>query len=111
MSLWSKFLTLFNRENNILTEVNERTKDIMATLQSGFNDLSAAITTLGTDMSAGFTSVLAEINALQGQQSPVTGDQLEGLATQVNALKSGFDSFVSSAVPPAPPAPPPAPAS
>lgn len=84
-------------EHQLLEEIDERIKKLMATLSSGFADLTAAITNLGTDMSAGFTAVLAEINSLQGQQSPVTGDQLEALATQVNTLKGGFDTFVSSA--------------
>ena len=77
----------------------------MATLSGGFADLTAAITTLGTDMSAGLTSVLAEINSLKSQQEPVTGDQLEALATQVNTIKTSFDSFLASAAPVAPASP------
>jgi hypothetical protein len=87
---------------SLLTKIDKGVTQLMATLSGGFADLSAAITALTTDTSAGFASVLAEINTLKNQPTPVTGDQLEALATAVNTIKSGFDSFVTSAVPPAP---------
>ena len=62
----------------------------MVPLQTGFNDLTAAVNALSTE---------ADIAALQAQiaaGNPITGDQLEALATQVSGITSGFVSVVGT---------------
>lgn len=88
-----------------LETLKERIQKLMATSNQGFADLSNDLNALSTDMTAGFTAVLANITALQAQGTGVTNAQLEELAAQVTTMKSGFDSFVTSATAPAPAAP------
>lgn len=67
----------------------------MVPLQTGFNDLTAAVNALSTEAVA----VEADIAALQAQVaagSPITGDQLEALATQVSGITGGFASVVGT---------------
>lgn len=91
-----------------LDGIKERIKHLMSTAAQGLTDLTNAITALGADMSAGFTSVLAEITALQGQSTGVSNAQLEALASTVTGLKNNVDTFVAAATAPAPTTPAPA---
>jgi len=63
----------------------------MSDLITGYNDLSAAIGTL----SSVEVTIVAEIQALQAQVangSPVTGDQLDALASEVSGITAGFQA-------------------
>lgn len=63
----------------------------MSDIVTGFNDLTAAIGTL----SSVEATVVAEIVALQAQVaagSPVTGDQLDALASEVSGITAGFQA-------------------
>lgn len=66
----------------------------MASVSQGYTDLQTAITALGAEES----SVASAIAALQQQVasgSPVTGDQLEALATQVSTVTTQLQTAIA----------------
>lgn len=81
----------------------------MSTQSQGLTDLQAAVTglqTANTALVAEDASILAAVKALQAQVaagSPVTNDQLEAIATQVNAASAqvtGVTNDLTAAIAP-----------
>ena len=76
----------------------ERLERQMLPLQQGYADLQTAINALSSEE----TSVAATITSLQQQiaaGSPVTGDQLEALATQVGGVTTQLTAIAPPPVP------------
>lgn len=85
---------LFKRDSKKILEGIERLEQLMSTIAQGFSDLQSAIAALTSEEG----SVVTAIQALQAQiaaGSPVTGDQLEALVTQVNSVSSGLATAIA----------------
>lgn len=79
----------------------EKENQLMASVSVGFTDLTNAVNALVAEEG----SVVTAIQALQAQVvagSPVTGDQLEALATQVQSATSGLAAAIAPPPTPAP---------
>jgi conjugal transfer/entry exclusion protein len=84
---------MFGNYQKILEGI-ERLEKLMSSLSQGFSDLQNAIAALTSEEG----SVVSTIQALQAQiaaGSPVTGDQLEALVTQVNSVSSGLAAAIA----------------
>lgn len=75
----------------------ERIEKFMASLSQGFTDLTTAVNALTAEEG----SVVSAIQALQAQVAagtPVTGDQLESLVTQINSVSTGLQAAIAPPV-------------
>lgn len=68
----------------------------MVPLQTGFTDLTNAVNALGTEV-VSVESAIASLQAQVAAGSPITGDQLEALATQVAGINTGLASAIAPA--------------
>jgi uncharacterized protein involved in exopolysaccharide biosynthesis len=88
LNIWSRVAAL-ERQVQILGEK-------MASVQTGFTDLSNAITALSSE-EASVVSAIAALQAQVAAGSPVTGDQLETLASQVEGVTAGLQAATTPA--------------
>lgn len=81
-----------------LNERLERIEKIMADLLTGFNDLTKVINALVAE-DASVVAAIKDLQAQVGAGSPVTGDQLEALATQVSTVVSDLSAAIKPLAP------------
>jgi hypothetical protein len=89
-------MDLFNIGHR-LTVVENQIKSLgekMVPLQTGYTDLTNAVNSLSTEQVA-VSSAIAALQAQVAAGSPVTGEQLEALAVQVNGITANFATSIA----------------
>lgn len=92
------------RSQSSITTLDRKVDKLSMDQQTGFKDAQDAIKALADDIGPSFDALQKKIDDLVGAGAgQVTGEQLEGLASDVNAVKTALDKFRDKNVAPVEP--------